>query len=317
MRNDLSRIDFHHHAIPAVLRSALEERSLTAGGWANPEWTPEQSIAEMDAQGTATGLLSISSPGVHFGDDADATALAQRTNDALAEAVKDRPDRFGFFACLPLPDVDAALAEAARALDELGADGIGLLANSRGQYIFDPAVRPLLEELDRRGTTIFVHPNELPGGHLDSLPAPVADFTLDTTRAAFGLVLSGAMQSLTGLRIVLSHAGGSVPLLAHRFAQTVSTGVDPSRSADELLAGLRRFYLDTALASSPTSLPSILAFVEPDHLVFGSDNPFANSQMSRWFADQLDEYGLDKDRTQAIASGNAGPLIPRLTTAAV
>ena len=174
---------------------------------------------------SATAVLSISSPGLHFGDDAEAIALARQTNDALAEVVKDRPDRFGFSP--RSPDVDAALDEAARALDDLEADGIGLLANGRGQYIFDPAVRPLLEELDRRGTTIFVHPNELPGGHLDGLPAPVADFTLDTTRAAFGLVLSGAMQSLTGLRIVLSHAGGSVPLLAHRFGASCN---DRSRS---------------------------------------------------------------------------------------
>lgn len=267
----------------------------------------------MDRQGTETAVLSVSAPGVHLGEDADARGLAHATNDTLADVVAARPDRFGFFAALPLPDVDGAISEAVRALDELGADGIGLLANSQGQYLGDAAVEPLLEELDRRGATIYVHPNELPGGFSPSLPAPVADYPLDTTRSAFSLVRSGAMRRFPDLNIILSHAGGLVPFLAHRFVQTISTGVDPSADPQALLADLRRFYLDTALAASPTSLPSILAFTEPDHLLFGSDLPFASDQMSDWFTDQLDNYpALDQADAVQIARRTAETLLPRL-----
>ena len=270
----------------------------------------------MDAQGIEIALLSLSSPGVHFGDDAEAVSLARAANDAMAKTVADHPTRFGFFAAVPLPDVEAATTEAVRALDELGADGIGLMANIRGQYIFDPAVEPLLEQLNRRGATVFVHPNELPGGRLENLPAPVADFTLDTTRAAFGLVLAGAMDRLRDLRIVLSHAGGLIPFLADRFARTISTGVDTSRDPDALVAALKRFYLDTALATGPTALPSVLSFVEPDHLVFGSDSPFASESMSQWFTEQLDGAQMSDTQVQKIARDNATPLLTHRMNAA-
>jgi len=175
------------------------------------------------------------------------------------------------------------------------------------------AVDPLMQELDRRGATIFVHPNVLPGGWAPDLPAPVADFTLDTTRAAFGLVLSSAMTRFSRLRIILAHAGGLVPFLAHRFVQTISTGVNPSVDPNALLAGLQRFYLDTALASSPTSLPSVLAFTHPDHLLYGSDLPFASDQMSQWFAEQLDDYTeLGEEDAVQIARGTARQVVPGL-----
>jgi 6-methylsalicylate decarboxylase len=313
VRTDLHRIDLHHHAVPAPLRAALEQRSLTLGGYALPAWSPDRSLASMERQGIASAVLSVTAPGVHFGNDAQARDLARATNDALADVVRTRPDRFGFFAALPLPDVDGALEEAIRALDELGADGIGLLANNRGQYISEPAVEPLLEELDRRGATIFVHPNTLPGGFLPGLPAQVADFALDTARAAFGLVLSGATSRFGRLRIILAHAGGVVPFLAYRFAETISTMVDQAADPAALIAGLQRFYLDTALASSPTSLPSVLAFTSPDHLLYGSDLPFASDQMSQWFADQLDTYGgLSEDDAAQIAHRTAREVVPRL-----
>jgi predicted TIM-barrel fold metal-dependent hydrolase len=313
MRTDLNRIDVHHHALPAALRAILDRRSLTSGGWPLPAWSPERSLSAMDKQGIWRAVLSISAPGVHFGDPVDAADLARTVNDELAYVAAESGGRLGFFAAVPLPDVDRALAEAVRALDDLGADGIGVLANSHGQYISDPAVRPLLDELDRRHTTIFVHPNELPGGYLPGLPAPVADFTLDTTRAAFGLVRAGTMRELPHLRIILSHAGGVVPFLAHRFVQTISTEVDPTTDPDALLADLQRFYLDTALAASPTSLPAVCAFARPDHVLFGSDIPFASERMSHWFTGQLDAFTADDElRAQQIAHGNAAGVLPKL-----
>ena len=84
----------------------------------------------MDRVGTAKALLSVSATGVTPAtNDAEATDSARTLNDAAAELAKDRPDRFGFLATVPVPAVDAA-GEATRALDELGADGVVLLAHS-------------------------------------------------------------------------------------------------------------------------------------------------------------------------------------------
>ncbi len=70
----------------------------------------------MDRESIATGILSLSAPGVHLADDAEGRVLARDVNEYGAELVKSRPDRFGQFACIPLPDVDGALAEVVYAL---------------------------------------------------------------------------------------------------------------------------------------------------------------------------------------------------------
>jgi len=99
-------------------------------------------------------VVSLSTPGVHTGDSVKAQALARRCNEFSAELVRSRPDRFGGFACLPLPDVDASLAELSHALDVLGLNGFVLFTNSNGVYLGDPALEPVFEELERRKTVV-------------------------------------------------------------------------------------------------------------------------------------------------------------------
>jgi hypothetical protein len=78
-----------------------------------------------------------------------ARALARRCNELAADMIRACPDRFGGFACLPLPDVDGALAELAYALDDLRLDGVVLFSNARGTYLGDPHFTPLFDELQR------------------------------------------------------------------------------------------------------------------------------------------------------------------------
>ncbi|MEU9399781.1 amidohydrolase family protein [Streptomyces sp. NPDC048242] len=143
-----------------------------------PAWSPESAIAMMDAQGIATGVMSVTSPGVHLGDDADARDLARAVNEYGAEVVKDNPDRFGHFASIPLPDIDAAVAEAVYALDVLGADGVVLMSNAHGKYLGDADFEPLWAELDRRSANVFVHPAQPPMTLLPGTPASRAAPTL-------------------------------------------------------------------------------------------------------------------------------------------
>ena len=98
----------------------------------------------------ATAMLSVSSPGTHFGDGTAARALAREVNDFGASLKRDHPGRFGRFASLPLPDVEGSLAELTHALDELGSDGVTLESNSEGLYLGNERYQPLWAELDRR-----------------------------------------------------------------------------------------------------------------------------------------------------------------------
>lgn len=306
------RIDVHQHLVPPRWAEALASRGMTPGGWTVPSWDPGSALRMMDEQSIATGVLSVTAPGVHLGDDAEARSLARSVNESAAEAVRDRPERFGFFASLPLPDTDGALEEAAYALDTLDADGVVLLSSVRGRYLGDPDYAPLWAELDRRAACVFVHPGVPPVPQLPGTPAPLVDFVFDTTRAAVQLVRTGVMARCGRVRVVLAHGGGFLPYAAHRFAR-LSALLDASRDSDTVLADLRRFYFDTALSAGPESLLSLLAFAHPGHVLYGSDWPFAPQETGAYFAGQLESrLSADPGLLHAVARGNAETLFPRL-----
>jgi predicted TIM-barrel fold metal-dependent hydrolase len=305
----LPRIDTHHHVVPPEYAAWLRSRGVAAGGLPIPDWSRDSALALMDKVGVGTAILSVSTPGVHLGDEGEARAWARRVNEYAEEVVRERPDRFGFFATLCLPDVDGSLAELAFAFDALHADGVVLLANSRGVYLGDRRLDPIFDELERRSAVVFVHPSPLPGSEpLPGLPPFVADFLLDTTRAAIRLAGSGTLDRCPSLRVILSHAGGFVPYAAHRIAVAAS----PVRNPADGLAQLGKFYFDTALSGSPTALPSLLAFAAPGHVVFGSDWPYAPEGVVGAFTDGYERYAIDDGRRESIDRGAAERLFPRL-----
>ncbi|MEU5299377.1 amidohydrolase family protein [Streptomyces noursei] len=307
------RIDVHQHVVPPMWAGALAARGLDSGGWPIPDWSPRGAIAMMDQQGIATGLLSVTAPGVHLDGDAEARTLARSVNEYGAEVVKDRPDRFGHFASVPLPDVDAALAEAAYALDTLHADGVVLMSNVHGRYLGDPDFEPLWAELDRRQATVFVHPAQPPMPRLPGTPAPLADYVFDTTRTALNLVLNGVMRRYPHVRVILSHGGGFLPYAAYRFAGLAPIAVDPERDDEDVLRDLKRFFFDTALTASPSALPALLAFAEPGHVLYGSDWPFAPQDAGTYYNHHLETYPhYSPGQVEAIDRGNAEALFPRL-----
>ncbi|MER6530540.1 amidohydrolase family protein [Streptomyces sp. NPDC001508] len=157
-------IDVHAHFLPKRYRTAYHHLGTPGpdGLAAWPDWSVGRALGTMDELGVELAILSISSPGVHVGDDRAATVLALGVNEDGAALAARHPDRFGFFASLPLPDVDSALDEIAYALDQLGAEGVVLLSNYHGTYLFDPRFRPVLDELDRRGAVVFLHPTSPP-----------------------------------------------------------------------------------------------------------------------------------------------------------
>ncbi|BBX86875.1 amidohydrolase family protein [Mycolicibacterium aubagnense] len=311
------RIDTHHHMIPPDYRKVLDRAGIgDAGGRAMPGWSAEASLDAMVRLGVATAILSVSAPGTTMlPAAADAAALARDLNDYSAGLVAARPDRFGFFATLPMPHLDEAVAEAVRALDELSADGVFLLANSAGTYVGAPGQDALFAELDARSAVVFIHPAELPGPAVDGVLPFAADFLLDTTRAAYLLVRNGIRRRYPNIRFILSHAGGFVPYASHRMALAITSDVGGS-PADHL-DDFASFYFDTALSSSAAALPSLLAFAKPGHVTFGSDFPFAPVEAGQLFAAGLETYGgLDAAGRQAIDRTNALALFPRLGTAA-
>lgn len=302
------RIDTHQHIVPPVYAAWLAERGLNAGGRAIPEWSDASALDLMNRAGIGSAVLSVSTPGVHLGDDAQAREMARAVNEFSAGIAQRHPERLGYFATLTLPDVQGAIAEARHAFDQLGADGVVLLANVGGRYLGDPEWEPLMAELNTRSAVVFVHPSALPAAPVPGIAPFVADFLLDTTRAAINLARVGTFERYPQLRIILSHAGGFVPFAAERMARACS---DSGEDTAQGLARLKRFHYDLALSSSPYALPSLLAFADPTRILYGSDWPFAPAARSLHFARLLDEYPLTPEQRHAIHRGNAEALVPR------
>ncbi|WP_167104321.1 amidohydrolase family protein [Mycobacterium sp. DL592] len=320
-----NRIDVHQHLLPPPYVDWLRKNGIAdAGGRDLPDWSAGAALELMDQIGTATAILSVSTPGTGPAASAqEAVRVAREVNDFSAELAKDNPERFGFFATVPLPHIDGALTETARALDDLGADGVVLIANTNGTYLGQPEHEKLFAELDRRHAVVFIHPAELPGPTVEGIPPFAADFLLDTTRAAFLLVRNGIRHRYPNIRFILSHAGGFVPYAAYRMALqifgeslqqsqdlTQMPGDVAGRSLDDVLADFSGFYFDIALSGSPSALPSLLAFADPGHVLFGSDFPFAPPVVVQYFTATGDAY-VDADHA-AVNRTNALPLFPRL-----
>jgi predicted TIM-barrel fold metal-dependent hydrolase len=303
------RIDTHAHIVPPAYRAWLIEKGLDAGGLPIPAWSVEAALENMDANAIETAILSVSTPGVEPGQLQEARAMAREVNEFAAKVVADRPGRFGFFATLTLPDIDGAIAEARYALDTLHADGVVLHAHAHNTYLGDPSFDPLMDELNDHKAVIFVHPSELVGNSVTGIPAFVADFLLDSVRAAINLSRTGTMDRCPDIKVLLSHAGGFLPYAAERIAPFAS----PKGSAKDGLRLLQRFYLDTAVASSRFSLPSLLAFAQPGHVTYGSDFPYAPAVAARRYTSELDAFHSADH--PAINRGNAEVLFPRLAVA--
>ena len=264
-------VDVHAHFLTDryVAEAVRAGHARPDGMPAWPSWSEDRHLRLMDEHGIARSVLSVSSPGVHFGSDA--VALARHVNDHAAAVVARHPDRFGGFASLPLPDVDAALAELARALDDLGASGVALESNVDGRYLGDPLFRPLLEELHRREAVVFVHPTSPPNWEAVSpdRPRPMLEFPFDTTRTVTDLLFSGALERFDGIRFVIPHCGGTLALLADRvelFRTTFTPG--SGASTRDQLAGL---WFDLAGTPFPTQVPALASVVGTGRLLYGSD----------------------------------------------
>jgi predicted TIM-barrel fold metal-dependent hydrolase len=308
----MQRIDTHHHMIPADYRKALRQAGIDdAGGRAVPDWTPASSSQAMDQLDVATAILSVSAPGTTFlPNPADAAALARDLNDHSADLVASQADRFGFFATIPMPHVDQSVAEVVRALDDLNADGVVLLANNAGIYLGEDGQEDLFAALDARSAVVFIHPADMPGPAVPGVVPFATDFLLDTSRAAYLLVRNGIRRKYPNIKFILSHGGGFVPYASHRMA--VGVMADTGRSLADSIDDFSSFYFDTALSSTSAALPTLLAFAKPGHITFGSDFPFAPIEVAQYFTAGLDSYDVHVDTRTAINRTNALALFPRL-----
>jgi predicted TIM-barrel fold metal-dependent hydrolase len=305
------RIDVHaHFATPAWSRKVAATPKGLNRVWNG--WTPAKSLEYMDRGGVATSLVSITMPGVWFGNDDEARRLARDCNEFGAKMVADYRGRFGLFAALPLPDIQGSLREIEYAFDTLKAEGVGLLTNHGDRWLGDPHFAPVFEELNRRKAVVYTHPTVASCCYslVEGVSEQAIEYGTDTTRAIASLLVSGAAAKYTDLRFIFSHAGGTMPFLIHRFKglEGVSKQALPNGPVHEL----QKFYYDTAQAYDSAPMAALRKVVPISQILFGTDNPYSNVED--------DVKGLQESEIfsaadlRAIGRDNALKLFPKYRT---
>jgi predicted TIM-barrel fold metal-dependent hydrolase len=309
-------VDVHHHILPDFFWRETNESDNPVGGISPPPWSKEMMLSFMDEAGIDVAITSISTPGVHMGDDGRARSLARRVNEFAAGLIQEHPGRLGAFACLPLPDVDGALEELRYALDELKLDGALVFSNARGIYLGDERFVPLLDELERRQAVVFVHPTMSPDptAHKLGLPDSLIDFTADTTRAVAQMHYRNRFARTPNVKYFFAHAGGTIPYLAGRFRIVDEMNVIPGSEVRGTAAeAFRRLYWDTALAWRDPVLEMLRVTVGLDRVLFGTDHPYIRRDLAIGGVGDLRRTRvLDEGTYKAVLGGNALQLFPRL-----
>lgn len=305
------RIDVHHHLFPPPLLAGLIKREHYLSRGPARAWTPEVSLEDMDDAGVATAITSITAPGLDFAAGDELARINRQCNDYAARMAVDHPGRFGFFASLPLPNVDASLAEIAYALDVLKADGIGFLTSYRDKWLGDPAFVPVMDELHRRGAVAYVHPTtpHCCRNLLADVPDWVIEFPADTTRTIASLLFSGTITRCPGIRFIFAHVGGILPLVSEHLVRAVEVDAKlAARVPDGVMETLRRFHYDTALRAHPTGLWSAVHAVGVSQLLFGTDAPLRRSRAQ---VEGLLAHGFTDQELRQIDRENALRLFSR------
>jgi predicted TIM-barrel fold metal-dependent hydrolase len=308
----LFRLDVHHHLNPPFLAEATKPRRVPPN---LVGWTPEKSLADMEKAGVLTAILSLPrSPSLFFGGDDASRRLTRRVNEYTAGLRRSYPGRFGFWAELPLPDVEGSVAEIGYALDTLGADGVALATSYGSKWLGDPSFAPMWEELNRRKAIAFTHPlaNQCCVNQLAGLNDNVIEFGTDTTRTIASLVFSGTAARYPDVRIVFSHAGGTMPFLIERFQFQARDPKFAAALPHGVEYELKKFYYDTAQSSNPAAMGALLKLVPVSHVLFGTDFPYRFSSEN---VSGLAGCGLRKAELAAIDRNSALALLPRYRAA--
>lgn len=284
-----------------------------------PTWDYTSDSSFCKDIGIKTRIFSVSTPGVsNIEDPKEAAKLARIFNEFCASFKAKDPATCGFFATVPsLVHTELVLAEIKHAFDQLGADGVTLFTSygPLNGYLGHEDFVPVWKELNARKAVVFVHPcNNGPKFTTfnERVISPAFDWPHETGRTAMDMIINKRMQQFPDVKIILSHAGGTLPALVRRATMMAMPEFGGVMSAEEIYEGARAFYFDAALAGSQELFPLITGFAKKGHLLFGSDFPHAYAPQSMAHSDFIEQYPLNEEKRKDIYYGAALDLFPRL-----
>ena len=267
-------------------------------------------LAAMDAAGVELAVLSsvasVQGSGLAA---AEALRLARATNDAIAEIVRARPDRYAGFAAVPLQDAGAGADELERAVCDLGLRGAMLFGQTDGRYLDDERCYPFWERAEALGIPVYLHAADAPAlppsyaGRPELLGATWS-WTAETAAHALRIVLGGVFDRFPGAQLVLGHMGEALPFLFWRIdGRFAASGGIGERPSDVFR---RNVSVTTAGVCADAPLVCTLAELGEDRVMFSVDHPFEDgAEAARWLA----EAPLAEGTREAVEHANARRLL--------
>lgn len=236
----------------------------------------------MLAQAAATGvehlLLSPWIMLVPVGADlSEARLLCDIQNDALTELTAAHPGRLSAVGAVALQDPVLAARQLTELVTAGGLRGVEIPASVGGRYLGDDFFLPFWEAAAATGALVFIHPTTrgigvaaLDGYYLwNSVGNP-----LETAITAAHMAVAGVLERYPGLRVLLAHGGGALPVVRGRLRRAFAVRAEAgARSAAGPDTALRRFYYDT-VTHDHELLASLVAYTGPEQVLLGSDRPF-------------------------------------------
>jgi aminocarboxymuconate-semialdehyde decarboxylase len=295
-------IDIHAHYFDDAFVIDVMNRPDIPHRGAAPlhEWSLAKRLERMEELGIDAQVLSLGLLQPYLPEAKQARHAANVANDGFANLCREHPGTFYAFGALPLPHIDASLAEIARCYDELGFVGIGITTSVNDLELDDPTFAPVFEELDRRGAAVFLHPV----GRVDTGPADhyrlnwVVGALFEDTLAAMRLALAGIPDRYPNVKFIVPHLGGTVSTVVDRV-ERLNPGAQKA---------LRKLYYDT-IPAGPLAAQQAEAALGADRLLMGTDFPFASEVGFTKRATYINDVGFDANQVRQIQGGLAATLL--------
>jgi 2,3-dihydroxybenzoate decarboxylase len=270
-------------------------------------------LAEMDEHGIRKQLLSITAPGVQQLSSGEGTALATLTNDRMADAVRQHPDRFDALAACAPQNPEGAAREISRAVTTLGFKGALINSHTRGEYLDEPKFTPILEVLNELRVPLYLHPNT-PAPQMiqpflhHALETATWGFAVETGLHALRLIMGGVFDRFPHLKIVLGHGGEGLPFWLDRiddryafFSSVDDRGIVPKiqRKPSEYLHS--NFYITTSGQNFTQPVLFLLNAMGSDNVMYAADYPYESMATRRG----IDVLPLSDSDKRKVFSDNA------------
>lgn len=326
------KIDIFTHILPPKYKAILEKEKGSGSNYRTRDHIPtlydlDYRFRIMDKYDDLMQVLTLNMPPIeNVGDPQRKVDLAKAANDEMAELVAKYPDRFAAaVACLPMNNMEAALAETDRAIKDLKFRGIQIYTPTNDKSLDSPEFLPLFEKMWQYNLPVWVHPQR-PQSHAEYKGEEASKFTIhgmlgwpyETSVAMVRLVYSGLFERFPGLKIITHHGGGMVPFFEKRITGWIdSHDTLLGRHDGDMLRKpqkdyFKMFYADTAIYGHTSGLMCCYDFFGAEHVVFGTDMPWDNQmglRYTRETIESIEQMPISAAEKKLIFEDNARKLL--------